>query len=837
MWNGTKATTGIVLWLLLWSFVVTSHNVSIVKTSDSTQSSKIRAPMTSSIVETATSSVIGERDALIILVEFADVKHNQTHDITYFNNFFAEFNRYWQTVSYGKFSFRLSRIIGWYGLDHGVAYYGKGDYRTENTYQFVVDTIKKAGKDVDYFEPYENDFIFIVHAGPDQSGDPDNIWTCAYPKRKWETKWLLGVPIKSVNLRIAVLSEYAEYDPIYTWAHEAGHLLGEPDLYDYQYQEDFNDAWTIMASSHYPIYPSAWTLRRKGWMSTWDVNMGTTGTFKIWRRETVPPSPDYVHALRVITSVSGKNYYLVEVINGTMPYDQGPDWQKELFGPRDGVLVSRINDNLAPQGYFPYPYHAWVPPMITEDSHPETNETFAKYDALYAVGDTFYRDGVNITVLQEHSDYYIVEVKNYASEKPDLTILGSRRGGSAAIWVFDLRDGGVAVRWLENQRPVPVLPDREIWPGKQHQVVALIENIGRVRATKFKVNFWYYIATTDPELSFLEMKDVYTNKNYVVVDNLKAGDFKFVNITWVAPEWLREYAATHVCVIVNIEPGPEGDVDSYNNRVQKNYGVRNAVPGSPWQIIKAPFIAGHPENVTRIVEFVIESKPNEPPTGVNYTAYVAFLNGTAINGSVSLPPGPNYLVLLIKLSETTSPGSNFYLNLTQYLSVAGVNETAVVLPYGQITLYVSAKNISTITADMSKKEYLTGEELIIAGSLSPNHTNVPIGLYFERLEDGYVYFENVTTDDQSRFVYRQILSLTGMWNVTVAWAGDKDHLQAEYTMTFKVTSPGIGGVLVPINRLALLAPYIGLAIAVVAVTVGAVYARKRWLRKAVAQKP
>ena len=47
----------------------------------------------------------------------------------------------------------------------------------------------------------------------------------------------------------------------------------------------------------------------------------------------------------------------------------------------------------------------------------------------------------------------------------------------------------------------------------------------------------------------------------------------------------------------------------------------------------------------------------------------------------------------------------------------------------------------------------------------------------------------------------------------------------------------VGGTAFPVDKLALLAPYITLAIAVVAVALGAVSARKRWLGKAILPKP
>jgi len=52
-----------------------------------------------------------------------------------------------------------------------------------------------------------------------------------------------------------------------------------------------------------------------------------------------------------------------------------------------------------------------------------------------------------------------------------------------------------------------------------------------------------------------------------------------------------------------------------------------------------------------------------------------------------------------------------------------------------------------------------------------------------------------------------------------------------------LTPPPVGGIVVSVDKFGLLAPYIALAVAVVAITVGTMYARKRWLGKAVAQKP
>ncbi|MFX1300660.1 MAG: hypothetical protein ACFFDE_06935 [Promethearchaeota archaeon] len=50
-------------------------------------------------------------------------------------------------------------------------------------------------------------------------------------------------------------------------------------------------------------------------------------------------------------------------------------------------------------------------------------------------------------------------------------------------------------------------------------------------------------------------------------------------------------------------------------------------------------------------------------------------------------------------------------------------------------------------------------------------------------------------------------------------------------------TPRTGGIQIPLNMLDLLAPYVALAVAAVIVTVGAVYARKRWFGKIIVPKP
>lgn len=111
---------------------------------------------------------------------------------------------------------------------------------------------------------------------------------------------------------------------------------------------------------------------------------------------------------------------------------------------------------------------------------------------------------------------------------------------------------------------------------------------------------------------------------------------------------------------------------------------------------------------------------------------------------------------------------------------------------------------------------------------------ISVEMYFS---DGEA--EGVIPSTMEAFSYNNTLS---------AWKTIQSTVNAtHHDVHFNITAPGIygitgqstdvGGILIPVDKLALLAPYIALGVAVVAVTIGVTYARKRWFKKAVVQRP
>jgi len=220
-------------------------------------------------------STTGTLRAICLLVDFSDRTASATWTRQHYADMlFSEYptyatgsmRDYYQEVSYGLLDVEGEvangsggAVTGWFRAPQTHVYYcngvrGLGSY-PQNAQKLVEDVVALAGPVVD-FAPYASggagtmvDLLFVVHAGTSyqQSGLNTDLST-----HKWQTispVWVDGVYCSTYALE-------AEDDPIGGFAHEAGHVLGAPDLYDYDsgYINKWDDddypvrEWCLMAS-------------------------------------------------------------------------------------------------------------------------------------------------------------------------------------------------------------------------------------------------------------------------------------------------------------------------------------------------------------------------------------------------------------------------------------------------------------------------------------------------------------------------------------------------------------------------------------------------------------
>jgi len=227
---------------------------------------------------------------LIILADFDDMPHEdglntvpEDFDTLLFSLDYTPIGSmtdYYLETSYGQVIL-LGEVTQWYRMPELYAYYvdgqrGFGTY-PRNAQRLTEDAVLIADPDVD-FSIYDNDgdgqvdALFIVHAGPgyEDTGNVNYIHSHA-----WVTSY--HIPVDGVTVRRYSMEPEetgsGQLITIGVFCHEFGHVLGLPDLYDYDYDSDGVGMWSIMAGGSWggggarPVHFDAWCKTQLGWVA------------------------------------------------------------------------------------------------------------------------------------------------------------------------------------------------------------------------------------------------------------------------------------------------------------------------------------------------------------------------------------------------------------------------------------------------------------------------------------------------------------------------------------------------------------------------------------------
>lgn len=225
----------------------------------------------------STHAVSGVQSALVILMEFQDVHHTKTPEQMK-SVALDQLNSYYSEVSYGKISI-TGQIFGWYTAPHSMGYYGHDNSKPgddDNLDQLARDAVAllPSSADLSSFK-----YLVVVHAGQDQAADQDTlksneIWSqceCAVFPR-YDKPSQIYARGKSFSQHTFL----SEFNGVGTFAHEWGHMLGLPDLYDTSKGDSYLGYWSLMDSGNWccpndnqvtPSYIGAWGDTLLGWLS------------------------------------------------------------------------------------------------------------------------------------------------------------------------------------------------------------------------------------------------------------------------------------------------------------------------------------------------------------------------------------------------------------------------------------------------------------------------------------------------------------------------------------------------------------------------------------------
>ena len=225
-------------------------------------------------VNSPLTAVNGPQRTIVISVQFPD-KGNSTSP-TQILTMLSNLNNYYAEDSYRTVSFQTGSTPAasspWYTLPNPMTYYGANTVSSAN--QLVSDSLQaayNAGVDLANYK-----FAIVVHSGDDQAKTraPSDIHSYTIPGFVFNPAPLISYKIST--------SVVAESDPTGVYCHEAGHLLGLPDLYDLTGQIDptnnFLGYWEIMALGEwnpnpgppppgtYPSHHSIWSKIQLGFV-------------------------------------------------------------------------------------------------------------------------------------------------------------------------------------------------------------------------------------------------------------------------------------------------------------------------------------------------------------------------------------------------------------------------------------------------------------------------------------------------------------------------------------------------------------------------------------------
>jgi M6 family metalloprotease-like protein len=277
----------------------------------------------------------------------------------------SNLNDYYSEDSYGTVSFQssLTPVSGnpWYALPNTMSYYGADTTASDN--QLVSDALQaayNAGIDLASYK-----FAIVVHAGNDKAMFPQetsDIHSFTIPGYVFHP-----APLVSYKISTSVV---AETDPTGVYCHEAGHLLGLPDLYDLTGQIDpsnnFLGYWEIMALGEwnpnnanpfqpkpgtYPSEHSIWSKIQLGFVPSskiTTVQAGESANVTIQNLETVTSANQAVKIPIAANQDGSLTYYLLEVRAKIGTYDRYLPFPLDY--PSAGLLIYKVNESI-PAGH------------------------------------------------------------------------------------------------------------------------------------------------------------------------------------------------------------------------------------------------------------------------------------------------------------------------------------------------------------------------------------------------------------------------------------------------------------------------------------------------------
>lgn len=308
-------------------------------------------------------STIGTAKLVVILVEFTDVTASTSHGKTYFDNLMFSQNKgygsmydYYQEVSDNQLSITGTTGTRWYKSAQTMRYYGADGVEVDglngSIANLVIEAVQLADSDID-FAQYDSDgdnivdHLVIIHAGYGQENTEttNNIWSHrgAFTVVENGVEDKKGYLTKD-NVHVQSYTMVSEYSAMGVFAHEFGHDLGLPDLYNTQSTiggVSVVGDWDLMDGGAWlgpnkngtvPAHLSVWSKMKLGWITPLELTRKTSGV------SVAPQGTNSAYKIPLaVANDPLREYFLLE-------YRIRDGFDRYL--PGDGLLIWHIDDSI-----------------------------------------------------------------------------------------------------------------------------------------------------------------------------------------------------------------------------------------------------------------------------------------------------------------------------------------------------------------------------------------------------------------------------------------------------------------------------------------------------------
>ena len=305
-----------------------------------------------------TAAVVGMARVLVLLIQFTNVSHEPRHDAANFDDFFnnatptaRSMRAYYRQASYGGLTINATIVPMWFTSSHPMEYYGKdGPSGVDNAngpiYYLVDEAVRAADPFVDFtaFDTDHDgiiDHLVVVHAGPGQENHANltnAIWSHSWNVYDGDPTMPGDQPLLADGVQVFRYTMISEDSPLGVMAHEFGHDLGLPDLYDTDGSSDGAGIWDLMSLGAWngaprgssPAEFSAWSKIRLQWITP------TPGPAAALEDTAIPAVETQPFAIRLSIPGLLNEYFLLENREQT-GFDVGL--------PASGLLIWHVDES------------------------------------------------------------------------------------------------------------------------------------------------------------------------------------------------------------------------------------------------------------------------------------------------------------------------------------------------------------------------------------------------------------------------------------------------------------------------------------------------------------